>query len=232
MKSQNSGAVTQFDSKRLQRFMLAAPAAAAAVGGATVAEAGVVHFDVPTDKTISGNTGSFTIGNINLASGGSYNSSATGVNFTIGYATTEKPRVSSGYPASVQFATNGTVYGMGASLFNLSATIDGAAATWGTTAYFDSNWATNGSWQNGAPTSGYVGLRLINGGNYNYGWAAITYNDVANVLTLTEFAFESQVNIAVAAGAIPEPANAALLLAAGAAGVIAFRRRKREEAAA
>jgi hypothetical protein len=237
MKSSSAPILDQLAQKRLQKIMLAAPVAAAAVSGASVAQGAIVYFDVSPDKTLSGGTGSFDIGDINLSGVGSYDTSASGVRFVTDYPSgDEKPRV---VGHRVQVATSGTVSdanGLALSLFSEDASIS-TSSTWDSDGYFDSsqNGGTSTAWRNVSPTTGFVGLRIdAGGGNYNYGWAQYTYNDVGNTLTLLDFAFESLVNTSIAAGAIgaiPEPANAALLVAAGAVGVAALRRRRRESQA-
>lgn len=73
---------------------------------------------------------------------------------------------------------------------------------------------------------GYVGLRLERPGNqFNYGWARITYSDPNNSLTLHDFAIETTLDQAITT-AIPEPGSAALL-ALGAAGLVAYRQRRK-----
>jgi hypothetical protein len=85
----------------------------------------------------------------------------------------------------------------------------------------------------------FVGVRLSNGADWNYGWIRITvpYNINAGQATIVDWAYESNVNSAILAGAgapsgggVPLPGAAALAaLAAGASGVRG--RRKRERAA-
>jgi hypothetical protein len=239
MKPSSAPILDPLVQKRLQKMMLAAPVAAAAVSGASVAQGAIVYFDVSPDKTLSGGTGSFDIGNISLSGNGSYSTSAADVRFTTNYSNSEKPRVTT---SGIQVATSGTVdewnVASALSFFSEDTSISASASlNWSSYGYFDSNngVGTNTDWRNGNPTTGFVGLRIDAGsGNYNYGWAQYVYNDVSNSLTLLDFAFESSVNTAIVAGAtaVPEPANTAMLLAAGAAGVAAFRRRRRESAAA
>jgi hypothetical protein len=104
---------------------------------------------------------------------------------------------------------------------------------------------------NGTPISGlfapagpgtntaFVGVRLANGADWNYGWIRITapYDINTGQATIVDWAYESNVNTAILAGAgapsgggVPLPGAAALAaLAAGASGVRG--RRKRERAA-
>lgn len=81
-------------------------------------------------------------------------------------------------------------------------------------------------------TEKFVGLKWdIGGGDFLYGYAAIditgaNYGEVQ--VTLKSFAYESEANVGIEAGAVPEPGSLALL-AAG-AGAIAFRRRSDQAA--
>lgn len=73
---------------------------------------------------------------------------------------------------------------------------------------------------------GFVGLQFAFGGNTHYGWAEITHLGSGNGTTLHAFGFNDAPGApSVIPSAIPEP-NSMALLAAGAAGAVAFRRRK------
>ncbi|HEY4089142.1 MAG TPA: PEP-CTERM sorting domain-containing protein [Bryobacteraceae bacterium] len=92
-----------------------------------------------------------------------------------------------------------------------------------------------GSFLPGAP--GYVGFALDQGGgNINYGWLKLEFSfdpqTTQGVLEALGFGYETTAGKAIAAGdtggtATPEPGTMALgILAAGAAGVVALRRRR------
>lgn len=240
MKSSPVSDLQALDQNRLQKLMLAAPAAAvAAVGGASVAQADIVYFDVNPDPGIGGFSGSFAIGNINLGSGTYTLGSSSGASFSVDYPNIpDKPALNTSGGIIAASSYTSTNYGsIGAvTYFANGATIDGTTVWSGSGInYFDTTDSYGGTfpWRDGNPKTGYVGLRLDAGsGNINYGWAQFSYDDVGDTLTLLDFAFESSLNTAILAGdtgsVIPEPANAALLLAAGAAGVVGFRRRRRE----
>jgi len=91
---------------------------------------------------------------------------------------------------------------------------------------------------NGVPnsplTSGaqYIGFEFFISGVEHYGWADITIG--TNIVTVNNWAYESLGNTAIFVPAAPEPADAAVglgLLALGAAGVSAYKRRKKQAVA-
>ncbi len=76
-------------------------------------------------------------------------------------------------------------------------------------------------------TGGYVGLQWdIGNGDVRYGWARVDVTEVNNgTATLYSFAYESDANMPITAGAVPEPTSLALLAAGG--GALALGRRRR-----
>jgi hypothetical protein len=76
----------------------------------------------------------------------------------------------------------------------------------------------------------YIGFQSFNG---NFGWASIIFDSGSGV-TLSGFGYESNASNSITAGAtaVPEPASAALAIAAGAAGFAALRRRRTVKSAA
>ncbi|HYG25100.1 MAG TPA: PEP-CTERM sorting domain-containing protein [Verrucomicrobiae bacterium] len=116
--------------------------------------------------------------------------------------------------------TDPTPLSLGA-LIGPAETVDPAQAS----SILDGNKPAAGTPDQGPWTAGqraYLGLRFNNGGTTNYGWADITLNSYQSV-TLHGFAYETSGG-AITAGAVPEPSQFALL-ALGAAGVAALRRR-------
>jgi hypothetical protein len=83
----------------------------------------------------------------------------------------------------------------------------------------------------GNPVSGYLGLEVLQGGTPEYGWASIVVNPDFSV-TLDSFALQTS-GAGLTAGdtgpappTTPEPASI-LLLALGAAGIAAYRRKRK-----
>jgi len=77
-----------------------------------------------------------------------------------------------------------------------------------------------------------VGFRFNISGQIHYGWADITL--ASQALIIDDWAYESTANTPITAGAVPEPAQSTTglgLLALGAAGVAAYKRRKAQKAA-
>lgn len=117
----------------------------------------------------------------------------------------------------------------------------GGAAGWNTeiTSYANFNNEPGFPWNpNSGSVTGYVGVRLDNIGegnvNYYYGWLRMTYDKTAQTVTLHDFAYQSTQNVAINAGAVPEPAETGLLAALGAGGLATWRklRQKRKSTAA
>ena len=86
-----------------------------------------------------------------------------------------------------------------------------------------------GDWSPG--DRGFLGLRLTVGADTFFGWADVSLNTLTSpgtVFTLHGYAYEdvAGMSIAAGAGAIPEPSTIALLVA-GAAGILALKRRKK-----
>jgi hypothetical protein len=93
-----------------------------------------------------------------------------------------------------------------------------------------------GQWHVG--DRGFLGLQITVNGQIDYGWADISLNnggspparpgdpqDPTGQFTIYGYAYDDS-GLPIGAGAIPEPSSLALLVA-GAAGVLALRRRQK-----
>ena len=81
------------------------------------------------------------------------------------------------------------------------------------------NFATNGE----GPQSGYIGFGYLQDEGVGYGWISLSWD--GSLLTIDGYAYETDANIGIEAGAVPGPGAIGLFgLAAGAAGI----RRKRQ----
>jgi hypothetical protein len=85
--------------------------------------------------------------------------------------------------------------------------------------------AANPNAQFNLKTDAFVGLSFNIGANLNYGWVRVTTNQAAGLLKITGWAYETTPGTGILAGAIPEPTTLGLL-AAGALGVTALRRKR------
>lgn len=90
---------------------------------------------------------------------------------------------------------------------------------------------TSGNWP--GQGKGYLGLKFTGADGVHFGWAKLEVPGDVSFVNLYSYAFESNVDTSILAGAgdpsaIPLP-NSLLLLASGAAGLLAFRRSVRHE---
>lgn len=226
---------TSSKSRRLNTYLAAGVGVSATLS--TQAEAAIVYFDVNPDQTF-GITNTLNFGAINLGTGTYALNDTSGTSFGLDF---------SGYLGALAGYLNplGNVqWGFTGSYVERSALNDNineaSATNWGTipSAYlFGSYTGANGNWSFGPneTNSGFAPLRIDAGdGNYNYGWVEVSvvsgntnsppYLGTVNV-TVTSFAFNTNFNEAIQAGAVPEPSTVACLLLGGSA--FAFSRRRR-----
>lgn len=87
--------------------------------------------------------------------------------------------------------------------------------------------ASNPNAQFNNATDAFVGLSFPAGGNTYYGWVRVDVNNAAGSFVVKDWAYESNAGqgIVTGAGIVPEP-SALGLLAAGATGLAAMRRRR------
>ena len=75
--------------------------------------------------------------------------------------------------------------------------------------------------------TGFIGIQVVTGTDVNYGWIEVSVNADNSSGEIIRYAIETEVNTAIAAGAIPEP-NSLACLAVGAAGLLGWRKRRKE----
>jgi hypothetical protein len=232
--------------KRLASY--GAMAVAAALGGAAPLEAGIIHHD-PADVTTPLN--GFLA--FNMSSGAVSTTNSGGMNFRLLWNTFScscTSTTSSGFPllytaryagafgiaGNNRILTSSSFYPL--RLSNSSNIGAGSSFGFGGTLAAAGNFFPSyGSWLPGpGGASGFLGIQFELSGNTHHGWANITVNPDFST-TLHSFAYEAcpdeDIHIGSTsggatcdAGAVPEPHSAALM-ALGAAGIVALRRRRK-----
>jgi hypothetical protein len=84
---------------------------------------------------------------------------------------------------------------------------------------------TGGDWFGGE--SGFVGFRVPNGGDFNYGWIEVDLNadNVSGVVI--RYGIEQELNTIASAGVGVPETNSLACLALGAAGLLGWRQRRK-----
>ncbi len=198
----------------------AATGAAAAMVGTQTAEADITHVVVgsPTGDIGVGDDKYFNLGG--TVSLNFFNSSVGG-----GYAVAQFAVFNAGFQGEiVGFSSNGFGYASNLTAGANISTQNFVAGAFGTLAY-------GGGYANSqfVNTGGYVAFRF-NGGT-QFGWARLTSNAdaPANTYVVEEYAYgDVGDTVAVGQTAIPEPGSLGLL-ALGAIGLMASRRRRKVE---
>jgi hypothetical protein len=85
--------------------------------------------------------------------------------------------------------------------------------------------AANPNAQFNDATGKFIGLQFPSGGDNYFAWIRVNVNNEAGTFTIVDWAYDSS-GAPIVVGAVPEPSTLGLL-AAGAAGVAALRRRRR-----
>lgn len=217
--------------KKLQRRLAAyAVAAGAAAGGAQEADANIIHFDLEPDVLVQDTvlpldlnkdflvdfeivhgrplgppwSGGFSVGLVQGVNGevvgSSYVYPGTAGTFTWRYA----HKLDSGDPIGpgADFQTHG---GLG-SFSTVNSSI------WG-------EWPGEGE--------GFAGVQFAISGNTHYGWIRMIVDDFMRP-TVMGYAFETEKDTPIPAGAVPEPCSLGML-ALGAVGVTAMRKSRKKK---
>jgi len=165
-----------------------------------------------------------TIG-FNLESGeATIGANPSGRSFGLSYSNLDKPRIGSVGDAGAEIAYNvvpsDPVPALMAVNFSAGATIDAASFIGPNTPNLNKPGVASGF---PPGTRGYLGLRYGAGGDWNYGWADVSYS-ADKSLTLHRFAHETALNLGIQA--VPESgAGIAGALVAGALGAWKARER-------
>ena len=73
----------------------------------------------------------------------------------------------------------------------------------------------------------FIGLEFPISAVSHFGWIRVTIDNAAGTFVINDWAYESEPGAGITAGEVPEPGTLGLL-AAGAAGVVAMRKRRRD----
>jgi len=211
----------------LARFRRYSATALALTGSAAGTQAAIVYSN-PTDVTLAG-TGSTRVNFLAGTFGGS--------GLTVSYSGSEYVELVPSAGGVNATARDGGTFGQ-LSRFSFGSSIGsaGGANGWDTGFnYADYHNAGGYAWNTNANgTTGYIGVRLNNNGTTSgtyYGWVRMTYDDASNSLTLHDFAYQTTADLAINAGAVPEPAETGILAALGAGGLAAWRRLRKSRRA-
>lgn len=179
---------------------------------ASTASAAIVTIDI---SSISGVNGGITSGNFGTFQLSSLSPGITGQMEIYNNSFVRGLDADSG----MYFATAGAI--ATPTKFSTGATIDSSAS-------FLSSFASDSVFRYGgytAPDFGpgsFIGFRSDNG---KYGYFEVTWTSATDTFQILSGAYEDQIGVGIAAGAVPEPSTAMLSLGALAAGAM-IRRRK------
>lgn len=233
-----TSSINSSDSSILPRILLGVAAGAALGFGASEASAAVVITD-PTDLTVA--PLSYIYFDPQTGYAGAAPAEGTGIDapFTLGFygGNSAKPEIVTtslaGYQPGQAFA-NAAGFAPEIAVGTTISASTGTLTAVGTTTYLhNTSTTTTYPWAEGnhgflafaVPSNGSAGSAAA--GATLYGWAEVSYN-TANTLTLYRFGYDNS-GAAIttpALAAVPEPGSLAAAAALGAAGLLAYRRRR------
>lgn len=214
----------------LAKWALYTAAAGSALGAPAGVEAGVIYSDVQNIAVTPGQGGAGFAKSADVDLNGDsvddFRLMLKG-NVAIGFATAQLLTLTN--PASAMVAPAGVLR------LSASATVSqNAGGAWGSGRLRRRlhTGGIQGYWPGGYPaaSSGFAGVAFQGtGGDTHYGWLRLAvrndWRGAPNQLTLVDWAYESENLAPIHVGSVPEP-NSLALLAAGSAGVAAFRKRR------
>lgn len=213
-------------------------------GPVTVSRTGVGTFTAPVDVGLGGDVVNLRVefGGASIF-GGSQNGEATLFGSAGNNVRFAAAQLYDGRAFAVNLAENATIGASMAPVLNVN--LEPTAVNFAAAPYVQVNRTFDnvGQFQDGAP--GFVGLELTIASNVYYGWMKLSVASAASPtgMTAIEWAYNDVAGQSISAGdvgsgggggnEVPEPATAGLaLLAAGSAGVLAWRRRRNNTLAA
>jgi len=211
--------------RRLDRHFLACSVAGVAALGATSADAAIVYHSL-TGANVPQNNTEFLFIDVDAGTFLVATTAPLGYDLNFFYRTassgllrfqTQTPNGALGFTSAPYGYIDKLASGI---------TVDGAAITFLDTGILAAAQppATLAEW-NGGVTGGFVGFRFKPGATTFYGWARLNVTS-GFAATVVDFAYENT-GAAITTAAVPEPSTLALgCLAAGAAGLTLWRRKR------
>jgi PEP-CTERM motif len=202
-------------SSSLKRRVAYSLAAGAAAGAATDGKAAVVYSGLQNI-----NVSQFSSQNLDLDLDGNIDVKLKNYVFgTVNYEGASMPFVA----GKLQGFKSGSLYYVSA----LSAGAPINAGTIGPTFYGSMAYgAANPNAEFNTASNAYFGFGFPSGSNFFYGWVRVGINQAAGTFLIKDWAYEKSSDVGILAGAsTPEPGTLGML-AAGAVGVLALRRRR------
>ncbi|QDU55824.1 PEP-CTERM sorting domain-containing protein [Aeoliella mucimassa] len=217
MSETNNVKDSSASAKSTKRIAYSLAAGAAAGLAASQADAEIVY-----SGTVDLSIAQFTAENINL-DGDAYNDILL-KNYVFGGGNYQGAYVNF-YPGKLVGFTTGFSY---ASALEMGDVID-VSTTTGSFAASMAYGAANPDAEFNTASDAYIGLAFPIAATNHYGWLRVSIDNAAGTFVVHDWAYNDVPGEGIVAGQVPEPSTLGLL-AAGAAGVAAMRRRKKSVA--